>query len=45
MALTIPVCSVLNCMFHDEPSEGEDGDGEEDLVVVSPMEPPHSRLG
>lgn len=38
MALIAPVCSVHNYMLCDEPSEGEDGDGEEGLVV-SPGEP------
>lgn len=35
---------VLNYMLPVELSEGEDGDGGEDLVVSS-KEPQHSRLG
>lgn len=38
MALIAPVCSVHNYTLCDEPSEGEDGDGEEGLVG-SPGEP------
>lgn len=34
MAFIAPVYSVCNCMLHDEPSEGEDRDGEEEGLRI-----------